>query len=42
MRGTVAGILSLGLFVAPPAAAQGRECLAGLPWWAPRSGTARP
>ena len=30
MRGTLAGILSLSLFAASPAAGQGRECLAGL------------
>ena len=30
MRGTVAGILSLSLLAAPPAAGQGQECLAGL------------
>ena len=30
MRGTVAGILSLSLLVAPPAAGQGQDCLAGL------------
>ena len=30
MRGTVAGMLSLSLFAAPPAAGQGQECLAGM------------
>jgi len=30
MRGTVAGILSLSLLGAPPAAGQGQECLAGV------------
>jgi hypothetical protein len=30
MRGTMAGILSLSLLAAPPAAGQGQECLAGL------------
>jgi hypothetical protein len=30
MRGTMAGILSLSLLAAPPAVAQGQECLAGL------------
>jgi hypothetical protein len=30
MRGIVAGLLSLSLLVAPPAAGQGQECLAGM------------
>lgn len=30
MRGTVAGMLSLSLLAAPPAAGQGQECLAGM------------
>ena len=30
MRGTIAGMLSLSLLVAPPAAGQGQECLAGI------------
>lgn len=30
MRGTVAGLLSLSLLAAPPAAGQGQECLAGM------------
>ncbi|CAN5823936.1 hypothetical protein BH24GEM1_BH24GEM1_25200 [soil metagenome] len=30
MRGTMAGFLSLSLLVAPPAAGQGQECLAGV------------
>ena len=30
MRGTVAGMLSLSLLAAPPALAQGQECLAGM------------
>jgi hypothetical protein len=44
MRGTAAGMLSLSLFAAPPAAGQGQECLAGMKMpdvgqWAEYQGT---